>query len=463
MEMLSTGYNRMRRSTAGINKRYDEQDYVLVSFPQLNKHSIVPAVSINVDPLDKQNGSIKTFGSRKNLRIISNGPKEILKERASRYAASAGSEEVDLVPDEQENNENQNDSDDRYSPSVMYQTSKENRKQVTASEQTKSQIEINSSKVYDQTTTANDDCFESTTFTTTRTPLSARELNFDRVYSPKTGTKRKHEDNLDESSLSGSDIVTDEESDKHLYVMKKSNELRSLLKKPRYKRRKKQAVVPVSKGEESCSGCKQLDEVVQQLTKRVNKLEKMIPVFKKFRSNAPVTLTNQTNQAEFTNETYTKIEEITGVNPNQIKATPTRPTMVMRELIKKGGHINDKIYLTKHENLFKGQYTTFKVFYYSSLQFVVLEFIQMKCMILDDNLKVVWDEVVGSLSRQHIDEESNKKKKIHTELLSTSTTSSSQLAHKPTIPTEQGTTTSTNIVEKEITTAVSSEPTQSCE
>ena len=73
MNSLSTAYSRARRSTAGINKRYNEQEYLLVSFPQLSKHSIVPAASVNVDPLDKQNGSIKTFGSRKNLRIISTG------------------------------------------------------------------------------------------------------------------------------------------------------------------------------------------------------------------------------------------------------------------------------------------------------------------------------------------------------------------------------------------------------
>lgn len=73
MDSPSIGYKRVRRSTAGINKRYDEQEYVLVSFPQLNKHSIVPAASIDVDPLDEQNGSIKTFGSRKNLRIVTSG------------------------------------------------------------------------------------------------------------------------------------------------------------------------------------------------------------------------------------------------------------------------------------------------------------------------------------------------------------------------------------------------------
>ena len=73
MDILSTSSNRVRRSTAGINKRYDEQGYILISFPQLSKHSIVPAASIDVDPLDKQNGSIKTFESRKNFRIVNSG------------------------------------------------------------------------------------------------------------------------------------------------------------------------------------------------------------------------------------------------------------------------------------------------------------------------------------------------------------------------------------------------------
>jgi hypothetical protein len=73
MYVSPPNYSRVRRSTAGINRRYDEQDYVLVSFPNVNKHSVVPAASVNIDPLDKQNGSIKTFGSKKNLRIISSG------------------------------------------------------------------------------------------------------------------------------------------------------------------------------------------------------------------------------------------------------------------------------------------------------------------------------------------------------------------------------------------------------
>ncbi|CAF4124476.1 unnamed protein product [Rotaria sp. Silwood2] len=352
MDSPPTCHKRARRSTAGINKRYDEQHYVLVSFPQLNKHSIVPAASIDIDPLDKQIGSIKTFGSRKNLRIVSSGPKEVMKERASRYAVSAGSEEVELVPDEEENKENQ-DFDDEYSPSVTHRMNNESKKRITSSEQSKSQIQTTFSNINDQTTTT-----PSKDFYCEKTPLFNRQLNFNRVYSSKTGTKRRLEDNQDESSLSGSDEVDDECAD------------------------------------EPCSRCKNYDEEFKQLEKRIDKLEKVIPVIKKFRSKTPITTTNQTNAFGDTNEVYKNIEQITGVSPNQIKSTPTRPTIVMRELIKKSGHIGDRSYLKEHENLFK-------------------DFIQMKCMILDDNMSVTWKEVMESLSRQHIDEENNKKKKIN--------------------------------------------------
>lgn len=122
---------RERRSTAGINKRYDETEYLLVSFPHLQKHGIVSCNSVDRDPLDKQNGSIKTFGTRKNFRIIGEGKinsvsflsnfflhlgtKEAMKEKASRYASSAGSEEIELMPESKENCSNRSDEDDDYS------------------------------------------------------------------------------------------------------------------------------------------------------------------------------------------------------------------------------------------------------------------------------------------------------------------------------------------------------------
>lgn len=85
-----------------------------------------------------------------------------MKERASRFAASAGSEEVELVPDEQENDENQDDDDDEYLLSSMHRTTKGIKKPVVTSEQSKSDIEIVSPNINDQrTTTSNYECSES--------------------------------------------------------------------------------------------------------------------------------------------------------------------------------------------------------------------------------------------------------------------------------------------------------------
>ena len=39
-----------------------------------------------------------------------------MKEKASRYAASAGSEEIELMPEPKESSENRSDDDDAYSP-----------------------------------------------------------------------------------------------------------------------------------------------------------------------------------------------------------------------------------------------------------------------------------------------------------------------------------------------------------
>ena len=148
MTRFSTSHRRARRSAAGINKPYDEQDYALVSFPLSNKHGVIPTACIDIDPLDKRNGSIETFGSRKNLRIIATGKRcslsefllvffllpsgteEVMKERALRYGTSAGSEEVELILDQQDKD------DDEYSIGSPHRTSKK---------RSKSQFEMNAS------------------------------------------------------------------------------------------------------------------------------------------------------------------------------------------------------------------------------------------------------------------------------------------------------------------------------
>ncbi|CAF5091851.1 unnamed protein product, partial [Rotaria magnacalcarata] len=121
-----------------------------------------------------------------------------------------------------------------------------------------------------------------------------------------------------------------------------------------------------------------------------------------------VTPVNQSNSVGDMNGVYANIELVTGINPNQIKSTRYRPTMIMRELIKKCDRIGDKTYLKEHESLFK-------------------EFIQMKCIIIDDNMSILWKEIMESLSRQHIDEENNKKKRINKQPFLMLTNPTSQL------------------------------------
>jgi len=112
--------------------------------------------------------------------------------------------------------------------------------------------------------------------------------------------------------------------------------------------------------------------------------------------------------------------------------------MVMRELIKKAGHINDRIFLKTNESIFKGQCITFKSSIEILLKRINIEFIQMKCMILDENIEDQWTEIQESLNRQHIDEHNNEKKKIRQEPISvTRNTASSQIGQTSTTQNEK--------------------------
>lgn len=131
MTKLLTTRGRVRRTTASIHK-YDQEEYALVSFPQSNKHSVLPVSHIDIDPLDQRNGSIDRYGSRKNLRIIATGKhidrsesslffpgsEEQIKERALRYGTSAGSEELELF------HHHDDSEDDEYSIGSANRTSK---------------------------------------------------------------------------------------------------------------------------------------------------------------------------------------------------------------------------------------------------------------------------------------------------------------------------------------------------
>ncbi|CAF2088940.1 unnamed protein product, partial [Rotaria magnacalcarata] len=164
-----------------------------------------------------------------------------------------------------------------------------------------------------------------------------------------------------------------------------------------------------------CSGCIKHQEDIIKLSKRIDRLEKVIPVIKKFRTKTSCVSKNLINTTFGNNTVYTRIQTVTGVDPNQLRSTISRPTMKMRELIKNAGYINDKAFLKSNENLFKGQYTIFKLSTKVAFKKIYLEFIQMKCTILDDNIDDHWKEITDSLGRQHIDEENNKKKRIRPE------------------------------------------------
>ena len=65
--------NRQRHVNAGVNDRYDEPTYRLVSFPDHSKHALVPSRVVNVDPIDDRTASIKVRGIRRGTHIVGSG------------------------------------------------------------------------------------------------------------------------------------------------------------------------------------------------------------------------------------------------------------------------------------------------------------------------------------------------------------------------------------------------------
>ncbi|CAF2846963.1 unnamed protein product [Rotaria sp. Silwood2] len=110
---MATFTERPHRTTAGQTSKYS--DFSVVSFPQLQKHSIIKTSLINVDPLSApgvQSGNIKAYGDRKKLIIIktgeidfslcifkiistsSSGTRQEMEEVSSRFSKESGSEEI---------------------------------------------------------------------------------------------------------------------------------------------------------------------------------------------------------------------------------------------------------------------------------------------------------------------------------------------------------------------------------
>ena len=75
-----------------------------------------------------------------------------MQERASRYAASAGSEEIELIVASKENDENRSNSDDNYSPPRNRRTTMEKTRECLSNESSRQYLGNNSYTNNKQTT-----------------------------------------------------------------------------------------------------------------------------------------------------------------------------------------------------------------------------------------------------------------------------------------------------------------------
>ncbi|CAF1137226.1 unnamed protein product [Rotaria sordida] len=80
------------------NSRYDPNLYVLASFPKKNKYTIIPKHHVTIDAIDEQNGTVRSSGFVQPVRIIAEGSRGKCQERASQFSRDTGSEEVDVRP-----------------------------------------------------------------------------------------------------------------------------------------------------------------------------------------------------------------------------------------------------------------------------------------------------------------------------------------------------------------------------
>ncbi|CAF3293093.1 unnamed protein product [Rotaria socialis] len=78
--------------------RYDLSVYVLASFSKKNKHTIIPKHHVTIDAIDEHNGTLKSSGFIQSVRIIAEGTQAKCQERATQYSRSTGSEEVEIQP-----------------------------------------------------------------------------------------------------------------------------------------------------------------------------------------------------------------------------------------------------------------------------------------------------------------------------------------------------------------------------
>ncbi|CAM2727607.1 unnamed protein product [Rotaria socialis] len=90
---------------------YQTPMYVLASFSKKKKHAIIPKHQVTIDVIDEQNGSIRSFGFVPPVRIIAEGTRTKCQEKASQFSRNTGSEEIDIQP---ANNDEDEELDDNH-------------------------------------------------------------------------------------------------------------------------------------------------------------------------------------------------------------------------------------------------------------------------------------------------------------------------------------------------------------
>ncbi|CAF0767279.1 unnamed protein product [Didymodactylos carnosus] len=227
------------------------------------------------------------------------------KERPTRFSVTADSEVIDITPDNQSDQGNQQHDDDAdYSPSAPKTTASSKVQTRKTEKSTSKEILIPIENQRQPTIIDNVDF--NLNLPITEKMLTNGQLDFDRIYPSSTTQKRRKRQN-DESSLSGSDKF-DDEDDMDLLMPTKSNGRRDLTRKRRSSKKKTQAD-PTPNTDGPCSGCLKLRAELADIRKRLERIKKVVSIIKKFRSKTPAIATKkQTNDIFANNDAYARVK-----------------------------------------------------------------------------------------------------------------------------------------------------------
>ncbi|CAF1485743.1 unnamed protein product, partial [Rotaria sordida] len=137
----------------------------------------------------------------------------------------------------------------------------------------------------------------------------------------------------------------------------------------------------------SCKECENLANEIDLLKKRVLKLEKVYGLIKKNSSfDQTKSASSSNSQPNMDQTTFEKVQKICNVNPNTLKSPINRPTKIMRELYKNSG-----FELSKWKDVLDPN------------ELVLKDFIQQKCLILDEDISHTWSTIINSMTQMPYD------------------------------------------------------------